>query len=172
MRKDVYEKVHKFSQHMAAVQALSSYDQHFLQAALKDFERAGLALSSEDGKRLQELLEQDAAVCAEYGANLRQDSTKLYFTPEELNGCGEEFIQQRLDEDGKKCTVTLKYPDIIPIGSNCSVAETRRIVAHARGGPHAYKNNLDLVAQGIQLEKRLPPFLVIRAGRSSFVRNA
>ena len=159
MRKDVYERVKAFSETDAAKE-LDDYHRHFLQASLKDFERAGLALSDEDGTKLKSLLEQDAAVCSEYGRNLGSDTTKLFFTSEELDGCGEDFIRERLgkDEEGK-CTITLKYPDIIPIGSNCTVAETRRKVSEAREGTNAYKNNLDLVAQGIQLRKEIASLL-------------
>ena len=40
-------------------------------------------------QKLTELKEADAAVCSDYGANLANDATKLYFTPEELAGCGQ-----------------------------------------------------------------------------------
>jgi thimet oligopeptidase len=159
MRKDVYQRVKAFSETEES-QALSDFQKHFVKASLEDFERAGLALSEEDGKKLQDLLEEDAAVCSEYGKNLGADSTKLFFTPEELQGCGDDFIKERLgkDEEGK-CTITLKYPDIIPIGSNCEVSETRRMVTEAREGVNAYKNNLELVAKGIGLRKEIASLL-------------
>jgi Zn-dependent oligopeptidase len=159
MRNDVYERVKAFSQ-TNECQELNDYKKHFVKAALEDFERAGLALSETDGKKLQGLLEQDAAVCSEYGSNLGTDATKLFFTPEELKGCTDDFIQDRLGKDQEtKCTITLKYPDIIPIGQTCQVAETRKLVAAAREGPNAYKNNLDLVAQGIQMRKEIATLL-------------
>lgn len=159
MRKDVYERVKAFSQTEEA-NSLNEYQQHFVKASLEDFERAGLALSSDDGQKLKELLEKDAAVCSEYSKNLGADSTKLFFSPEELKGVGDDFTQERLGKDQEgKCTITLKYPDIIPIGQNCEVAETRRLVAEAREGVNAYKNNLDLVAEGIALRKQIATLL-------------
>ena len=161
MRKDVYQRVKAFSETEES-QGLDDYHQHFVKAALQDFERAGLALSEEHGKKLQELLEEDAAACSEFGKNLGSDATKLFFAPEELAGCGEDFIKERLglgkDQEGK-CTITLKYPDIIPIGTSCEVAETRRLVSAAREGPGAYKNNLDLVAKGIGIRKKIANLL-------------
>jgi len=62
------------------------------------------------------------------------------------------------DEEGK-CTITLKYPDIIPIGQTCEVAETRKAVADAREGVNAYQNNLELVAKGIGLRKQIATLL-------------
>lgn len=156
MRKDVYDRVKAYSE---VATDLSEYQQHFLKAVKEDFERAGLALPPAEADKLKSLLEQDAAVCAEYGKNLGADETKLLFTPEELKGCSEDFIKDRLDNDSGKCTITLKYPDIIPIGQTCEVAETRRRVAEAREGTKAYANNLDLVAQGVQLRKQIASLL-------------
>ncbi|KAL9189821.1 hypothetical protein ACHAXT_009496 [Thalassiosira profunda] len=160
MRKDVYERVKAFSLKTEEVEQLSEYQKHFVKAALQDFERAGLALSAEDGAKLQQLLEEDAAVCSEFGSNLGADETKLFFTPEQLKGCTDDFISDRLGKDQQgKCTITLKYPDIIPIGQTCEVAETRRAVAEAREGVGAYKNNLELVAKGVQLRKEIATLL-------------
>jgi Zn-dependent oligopeptidase len=159
MRKDVYARVKSFSL-SSECQMLDTYKQHYVKAALEDFERAGLGLSEANNKELRVLLERDSAVCAEYGKNLATDSTKLFFTPDELKGCTQDFIKDRLgkDEEGK-CTITLKYPDIIPIGQTCEIAETRKIVAEAREGPTAYKNNLELVTEGIQLRKQIATLL-------------
>jgi len=159
MRRDVYERVLAFSRTDECT-SLGEYEAHFVKAALKDFERAGLALSAEDGTKLKSLLEKDAAICSEFGTNLGSDKTKLFFDPKDLEGCGDDFIKERLgkDEEGK-CTITLKYPDIIPIGTNCVVAETRRKIAEAREGIGAYKNNLDLVAEGIACRKEIASLL-------------
>lgn len=116
MRKDVYERVKAFA-NCAACKELDDYNKHFVKAALQDFERAGLALTEEDGAEFQRLLEEDTLVCNEYKNNLGSDDTKLFFTPEQLKGCTEDFIKDRLSKDQEgKCTITLKYPDIIPIG--------------------------------------------------------
>lgn len=164
MRKDVYERVKAFSEKIeqaaGAMETLTDYQKHFVQAAKEDFERAGLALPEEEAQKLKELLEQDAAVCSEYGKNLSSDDTKLFFDPAELKGCSEDFIKERFSKDQEgKCTITLKYPDIIPIGQTCEVAETRRKVIEAREGVNAYKNILDLVAQGVQLRKKIAALL-------------
>ena len=82
MRKDVYERVKAFSINENQTASLTEYQRHFVKAALEDFERAGLALSDEDGQKLKELLEEDANVCAEYGTNLGTDSTRLLFNKE------------------------------------------------------------------------------------------
>lgn len=156
MRKDVYERVKAFS--LLNNEHLTEYQLHFVKAALEDFERAGLALSDDDGHKLKELLEEDATVCAQFGTNLGKDSTKLFFEPNELKGVAEDFIKDRLTDDGK-VAITLKYPDIIPIAQTCEVAATRKKVGEAREGPAAYSNNLELVARGIAIRKEVASLL-------------
>lgn len=122
-------------------------------------------LSEEDGNKLQQLLEQDTTICDEYKKNLSNEDTKMFFAKDQLKKYSHDFIQDQLGKDKKgKCTVTLKYPDIIPIGQTCEIAETCRAVAEAREGPNAYKINLELVVQGITLQKKLQCYLGFKVG--------
>eukprot|EP00966_Prymnesium_polylepis_P037916 879617-Prymnesium_polylepis.2 len=74
---------------------------------LSDFRRGGLALSAEGRAELQRLLDADAAACAKYGSNLGTDKTQLHFSPAELEGLSEGFIQERTDDEGR-VVLTLK----------------------------------------------------------------
>lgn len=165
MRKDVYDRVVAFNATPEAG-SLDSYFQHFCGAIQKDFERAGLALSPEDASTLKALLKEDSDACSQFGANLGADSTTLKFSRADLRGLPEAFVDQRSNRKDQPdvadvdevITVTLKYPDIIPIGSNCEVSSTRKAVTDARDGA-AFANNLDLVALGINLRKRIANLL-------------
>ena len=52
-------------------------------------------------------------------------------TPAELDGLPEAFIKERTGDDGK-VTLTLKYPDIIPVFGQCAVEGTRKALMQAR----------------------------------------
>ena len=84
------------------------------------FERSGLNLSPADQKKLQSLRDQDAKVCGLFKKNLAEDKTELLFDKSELEGCADAWIAERT-RDGK-VVVTLKYPDLIPVLQQCSVA--------------------------------------------------
>ncbi|GMI11369.1 hypothetical protein TrLO_g7785 [Triparma laevis f. longispina] len=155
-RKDVYDVVKAYS-NTATAKNLNPYKSHFVQAIVSSFEASGLGLSPSDQAKLQELKDKDTALCTEYKKNLAEDKTELFFTPEELTGMDSTWISDRTQPDGK-IKVTLKYPDIIPINSNCEVEETRRLVLHAYQVT-AFKNNLDLVASGIQFRKSIATLL-------------
>lgn len=155
-RADVYGKVKVFSLTEAA-KALPTYEAHFLKAVLLDFERSGFSLSEDKKAELRRLLDEDGEVCAKYKTNLGEDKTKLEFEPVELDGCEADFIKERTDATSGKVVLTLKYPDILPVLQNCAVAASRRAITIARDS--AYGDNLDLVAQGIQLRKKTAEML-------------
>lgn len=155
-REDVYAKVKLYSETDAA-KSLPPYEAHFLKAVLSDFERNGLHLTAEQKSDLKRLLDADAEVCAKFKTNLGEDATKLNFTAEEMMGCDPKFIEDRTDKDTGKVVVTLKMPDVLPVLQNCAVADTRRQVVVAKDC--AYGNNLDLVAEGIQLRLRTAKLL-------------
>jgi Zn-dependent oligopeptidase len=135
-------------------------------AIVADFERGGLALDPAQRARLQELLDADAACCAAYGSNLGNDSTKLIFKPAELAGCAQSYIADRQNTATGEVEVTLKYPDLLPILANCSVAATRKKMTLARGTKP--EENLALVLQGIQYRKEIASLL----GYDSWVRRS
>jgi len=163
-RADVYAKVKAYSE-TAEAKGLATYEAHFVSALLADFERGGLSLNEERRNELQRLLDADAACCAAYSANLTNDKTKLYFKAGELQGLSDEFIKERTvtEEDLPAenpeaaavgdVVLTLKYPDILPVMSQCEVEATRRRLSTTR--EQAYGNNLELVAEGIGLRKEI-----------------
>ncbi len=147
----------------------SGYDRHFVSSILAVYQRAGLSLSETESEKLSKLLDGDAAACAQYKTNLAEDKTKVVFSSaDELLGCDAKWIAERTataaktTEDGRggsgvEITLTLKYPDILPVLQNCSVEATRKKLALAR--ETAYGNNLDLVAEGVRLRAEIADVL-------------
>jgi Zn-dependent oligopeptidase len=158
-RADVFSKVQAFAA-TAEAKALGPYEAHFLDAVLSDFTRGGLALSPTERSELQRLLDADAAACAAYGSNLGNDKTRLVVDPSELEGLPEAFLKERTGEDGK-VTLTLKYPDIIPVFGQCAVEATRKALMQARES--AYADNLELMAKGVNLRKQTAALLGYRS---------
>ncbi len=169
-RADVFAKVQAYAE-TAEARGLGFYEKHFLDSLLADFRRGGLGLPTDGARaKLQRLLDEDTACCSKYKTNLGEDATALYFDPADLEGMPQAFIEERLvvstpgDHEGggvpPRVRLTLKYPDLIPVLSNCAVAATRRLLTMAREGGQAYKDNLELVAEGIKLRKQTASLLV------------
>ena len=51
--------------------------------------------------------------------------------PSELEGLPDAFIKERTGDDGK-VTLTLKYPDIVPVFGQCAVEATRKALMQVR----------------------------------------
>ena len=71
--------------------------------------------------------------------------------------CSEEFISQRTTSPGV-VTISLKYPDLIPVMSRCEVASTRKRLSKAREGA-AYEGNLELMCRAIAVRQRIAQIL-------------
>eukprot|EP01094_Clydonella_sp_ATCC50884_P023477 TRINITY_DN5636_c0_g1_i1.p1 TRINITY_DN5636_c0_g1~~TRINITY_DN5636_c0_g1_i1.p1 ORF type:complete len:663 (-),score=227.36 TRINITY_DN5636_c0_g1_i1:119-2107(-) len=151
MREDVYNKVKRFAASEAA-KSLDEYHSHFLRAILKDFEAGGLQLARDERERLRGLLSRDAALCSQYAGNVAGDTTSLEFSEEQLEGLPESFLAARRTDSGMY-TVTLKYPDMLPVLSLCQVEETRKAVSMARGS--AFGNNLELMQEAVAVRKEI-----------------
>ena len=155
MHEGVYQKVKKYSE-SEEVKTLDEYQRYFVNSIISDFERSGLGLDNDDREKLVKLLQKDAELCASYSANLSNEDTTLIFTKDELNGVNDEFIKSHINSDGN-IEIGLKYPDIIPILRNCNISSTREKVVRIRGT--VYGNNLELMAEGIQLRKSIANLL-------------
>ena len=101
-------------------------------------------------------LGRQTACCAAYKKTLAEDATWRSFAVSELEGCGDAWIAERLKEG--RVSVSLKYPDLLPVLQTCAVAATRRTML-AAGEVEAYAGNLELVAEGIALRKRIAKLL-------------
>ena len=141
---------------LAAKNSVEGRDAHFVSSLKAGFERSGLNLSPADQKKLQKLRDADAKVCGLFKKNLAEDKTELLFDKSELEGCSDAWIAERTR--GGKVVVTLKYPDLIPVLQQCSVAATRRRVSRAREC-EAYGSNLDYVAEGVSIRKQIADLL-------------
>mmetsp|Transcript_5301 Transcript_5301/g.12710 ORF Transcript_5301/g.12710 Transcript_5301/m.12710 type:complete len:523 (+) Transcript_5301:1-1569(+) len=108
-------------------------------------------------EELKGLTERDAEVCAKYKANVAGDATELWFESPEMAGMPASFLKHRVDGSSGKVKVTLSYPDIIPVMGSCEVESTRKAVVEAR--ERAYGENLELMAEGVALRKRMAELL-------------
>ena len=151
----VFDKVRAFAA-TAEAKALGTHEAHFVEALLADFKRGGLALDAEGRVELQRLMDADAAACSKYGSNLGADATKLVFDASELEGLSDAFLAERRGADGK-ITISLKYPDLIPVLGECAVEATRKRLLQAR--ETAYADNLELMAEGVGLRKQTATLL-------------
>ena len=123
-REDLRAVLVAFSETSEA-KALTGEWKRFLEVKLRDFEREGLRLEPPEAKKLQELQATILSLQKQYDSNFRADNTSLLFSPNELNGCPESFLEKHMQPDGK---VKVSFAQQFDVLDDCTVAETRRQV--------------------------------------------
>jgi len=123
-RKDVYQALAKTAASLQTSE-LSPEQHRLVERILRDFRRQGLDLGEKEAARVKAINERISELGIAFSKNLGEEKSKHPFTAEELEGCPEDWLK-KLERDGDKYLVTLKYPDYFPVMEQCCVAETRR----------------------------------------------
>ena len=141
----------------ARVNAASPANPH--QAKLKKdliegFEDTGVALPPEKRARAKAIFDKLEELRQVYERNVRDDPTKLTFTPAEMEGMPESYLKaQKRDADGNY-VVGLDYPAYIPFMTNArnESARKRYYIAKLNEGS---ARNLDVLEEIFKLRKEL-----------------
>lgn len=107
MRKDLYKIVSNAASKHAS---LSQEDSRLIEKIMKDYERNGMSLPDDKQDRLKIIKKRLSDIAIDFSSTMNEDVTFLLFTKEELSGCPQDYID-RLELDGQKYKVTMKYPD-------------------------------------------------------------
>ena len=115
-----------------AYAALGDEHRRFVDRTITEGRRNGLHLDEDKRAQVKALKTRISELGTEFGSNLNEDTTCLYFAEEELAGVPKDLVDsfERNAEDGK-CKVTLKYPHFFPVTRKCRVPETRRTIETA-----------------------------------------
>jgi thimet oligopeptidase len=121
---------------------------------LEGFEDSGVALPPDKRARAKEIFDKLESLRQEYDRNVRDDPTKVVFTPAEMDGMPEAYVKaQRKDADGNY-VLGLDYPAYIPFMTRATSGAARERYYRAKlreGG----ERNLALLEQIFDLRKEL-----------------
>jgi Zn-dependent oligopeptidase len=155
MRRDVYAALKTVQKNEWS--KLQEDQKRLLSHMIRDFERNGLNLPEEQQEKIKELKQKLSKLCITFTKNLGEDTTKLLFTEEELEGCPKDFLEGLNKEDGKY-VVTLKVPDVVPVMKYAKKPETRRKLDKARES-QCQEQNVPLFEEALQLRNQIAEIL-------------
>ena len=146
MRKDVYKVYRQYYDNNFQTEKLNLYPEQirYVEKVLLNLDLLGLNLADEQHNRAKEINKTLAECSQKFNKNLSDNNTTFYFSKEELSGMTDEWLSNRLQENGTY-KVTLKYPDYIPLIEECSCRETRKIIVTSFNSRCKEENNLLLV---------------------------
>jgi Zn-dependent oligopeptidase len=107
-REDLYKAVLEYiDNNPDAVSKLEGEDKRLLEKTIQSFKRNGLALETEQRIRVKQIKQRISQLAIKFQQNLNEDTTKLFFTREELAGLPDDFIEN-LAKENDKFAVSLK----------------------------------------------------------------
>ncbi len=99
---------------------------HFVTKTLRDFRLAGVDKDEATRKQIEAMREELVLTSQEFARNIRNDSRTIQVTPAELEGLPEDFIKAHPAGADGKVTLSIEYPDRIPVMAYAKNPETRR----------------------------------------------
>lgn len=150
---DIYQNP-KLYQQIKNTQAKDAIDTKFREDLLNDFEKTGIQLSAEKQARLKVILAELAKIEQEYARNVRDNPQKLEFTPAELKGLPQSYIDALKKNDQGNYLLGFEYPEYRPfmeLADNDAARQRYQIAYTRRGG----ERNLILLKQAMDLRYEL-----------------
>ncbi|HEX6178194.1 MAG TPA: M3 family metallopeptidase, partial [Thermoanaerobaculia bacterium] len=143
----LYERVRSVKPHSIAAKQLQ-------EDLLEAFEDSGVALPPDRRQRFKEISDRLTELAQEFARNIRENDTKITFTPEECRGVPEAWLDRATRDAGGDIVVGFDYPDYIPFMSNAHDEHARKryyIGYTNRGTPR----NLDVLDEIVALRKEI-----------------
>jgi len=124
------------------------------QIMLEQFEDRGVNLPADKRERARKIFDRLDKLQQDFARNLRDNKTKLTFTPEELRGVPADFLSTAKRDDQGNYLIGFDYPEVDAIMGYAENGETRRrfqLAFSKRGG----EENLAILREVVSLRKEL-----------------
>ena len=143
----------KLFQRVSAVKTTTPTQARLRQDLIEAFEDSGVSLPADKRARAREISDRIAVLGQEFQKNIRDNATKLTFTPDEYKGLPQSYIDRVKNADGN-IAVTFDYPDYGPFMSSSEneAARRRYYVENTKRGS---ARNLAILDEVTKLRKEL-----------------
>jgi Zn-dependent oligopeptidase len=146
----------KLFRRVQAARPANEHEKKLRKDLIEGFEDSGVALPPDKRKRAKEIFDKLEELRQAYDRNVRDDPTRVKFTPAEMEGMSEQYLkahEKERDAEGNY-VLTLKYPSYVPFLTNAKNGDARKRYYTAKlneGG----KGNLELLNEIFSLRKEL-----------------
>jgi thimet oligopeptidase len=120
---------------------------------IEAFEDSGVALPKDKRARAKEISDRTAVLGQEFAKNIRDNTTKLTFTPSEYKGLPQSYVDRVKNAEGN-IVVGFDYPDVIPFMSS-SENEKARERYYVENMKRGTARNLVILDEVVKLRKEL-----------------
>jgi thimet oligopeptidase len=143
----------KLYERVKAVKPVTAAQKQFQKDLLEAFEDSGVSLPKEKRTRVKEINDRLTLLSQQFAKNIRDNSMKLTFKPEEYKGLPQAYIDRTKDANGN-IVVGFDYPDYVPFMSSSENEEARKryMIAYNNRGTD---KNLELLDEIITLRREI-----------------
>jgi thimet oligopeptidase len=121
---------------------------------LEAFEDSGVSLPVEKRQRFKEISERLTELGQEFAKNVRENGTRLTFTPEECRGLPQAWLDRVPRDEQGNVVVGFDYPDYVPFLMNAQNEDARRRYWTANT-TRGTARNLDVLDEITRLRKEI-----------------
>ncbi len=122
---DVFQN-EAFYQRVQRVTPKSIASRELRKHLLEAFEDSGVSLPPEKRQRFKEISERLTELGQEFAKNIRENATRITFTPEECRGLPQSWLDRVPRDEHGNIVVGFDYPDYVPFLMNALDEEARR----------------------------------------------
>ncbi|HEX6705515.1 MAG TPA: M3 family metallopeptidase [Albitalea sp.] len=134
------------------VKPADAVDREFMKSAIEGFEDAGVGLPADKRPRAKEINDRITDLGQQFNRNVRDDTTKVPFSVEELAGVPESVWKNAPRDAEGHVLLALDYPVYFPVMERAEKASTRERMWRARSGLGG-DANLKLLGEIAQLRR-------------------
>jgi thimet oligopeptidase len=136
-----------------AVKPVSPHARKLRRDLIEEFEDTGVALGAEPRDRVKAIINRLEELRQEFDRNVRDNKTRLTFTPDELRGMPQDYMDKAKRDEKGNYLLGFDYPDYIPFMTNADNEAARKryyVAFQNRGG----ERNLAIMNEisGLRLE--------------------
>ncbi|MGZ4778178.1 MAG: M3 family metallopeptidase [Thermoanaerobaculia bacterium] len=107
-----------FYQRVLAVKPASGAQMQLRKDLVESFEDSGVSLSPQKRERFRQISERLTELGQDFGRNLRDNNTRMKFTPAECEGLPQSYLDRATRDDEGNVLLTFDYPDYVPFMAN------------------------------------------------------
>jgi len=142
-----YERVRRIDPHSSAQKQLQK-------DLIESFEDSGVSLPPEKRARFVAISERLTELAQEFAKNIRDNPTRVRFTPEECDGAPQSWLERQQRDDDGNIVVGFDSPDYVPFMMNVHDGDARKryYIAYTTRGT---ARNLEIMDEIVTLRKEI-----------------
>ena len=139
LNRDVYDALAALD-----LKSADAETKYYVERTLRDFRLSGVDKDAATRERIKKAQDELVLITQEFSRNIRADKSSITCTAAELDGLPADFIARHKPDAEGRITLTMEYPDYIPVNTYARNDDLRRR-AYMAYQNRAYPKNMEVL---------------------------